>query len=122
MKLTLKHLCKILVILTAAASIQIAHAEKISSTKLTKIWVYKTYAVVQLESGGNNEDACTKKDSDGSSNAKYFVALDFEGQTGKEMFSTILTARTTGMEVSFGTSCCHNWGDGTVPLIYRVDL
>ncbi len=30
--------------------------------------------------------------------------------------------RASGNDVGFGAAGCRNWGDGTVPLVYRVDF
>ena len=90
-------------------------SEQIEHRKITRINVYSTYAVVWLNTPANNADECTKE------NAGGFVAIKTDSPGGKEMFSTILAARSADRVVGFGVDGCLTWGGGTIPKAYRVD-
>ena len=87
-------------------------------TKVKKVFVYKTAAVLELETPMNKEPSCTYNKS-----GKY-VALRFSEAGSKEMFATVLSAYAAGMTVKIGTKGCDNiWSaDGTMNKIYRVTL
>jgi len=95
-------------------------SEQISPRGISKVQVYTTYAIVQLESPGQNIDGCTRN------GAEKYVAISFRDAVGKaegkELYSAVLSARVTVAPIGFGVSGCKDWGSGTVPLVYRVDL
>ena len=103
--------------LAFALSLSNAHAaEQISKRNITNLQVYTPYAVVQLATPSENLDGCT------SSSAESYVAINFDNTAGKELYAAVLAARLNNQLVGFGVSGCRNWGEVTVPLVYRVDL
>lgn len=108
---------KIIISLLMAVFIgSISASEQISDRGVKKIQAYSTYAVIHLDVQNQNLDGCTK------SNAKSVVIVTYDSEKGKELYSTILSARISGALVGYGVNGCHMWGDGTAPLVYRVDL
>ena len=95
---------------------QVSASEQISARGVKLIQAYSTYAVIHLDEQNQNLDSCTK------TNAKSVVIVTYDSVKGKELYSAVLSARVSGALVGFGVNGCHTWGDGTAPLVYRVDL
>jgi len=105
-------------LLLTATNLMAYNAILSSVTKIKRVFVYKTAAVLELETPMNKEPSCTY-----SKSGKY-VALRYSDSGAKEMFATVLTAYAAGLTVKIGTKGCDNiWaGDGTMNKIYRVTL
>jgi len=87
------------------------------TTTITKMYVYKTAAVIKVKNKADNEGC-------GYSRSGEFIAIRF-GETGsKELYSAVLSAYVSGAKVQIGTSGCDNiWsGDGTMNKAYRITL
>jgi len=97
-------------------SAQLIASEQIANRSVVKISAYGTYAVVQIDTPSENSAACTR------GNAGNYVAINFSGETGKEMYAMVLAARVSGQKVGFGLTGCYNWGGYTIPSAYRIDL
>ena len=89
-----------------------------SKTTISKIYTYKSAAVVELHKTMKKNSGCTYGKS-----GKY-IALRFNDEGSKQMFSAILSAYISNSKVRFGTSGCDSiWKSvGTMNKIYRVTL
>jgi len=98
-------------LLAASTNYVLAGAVSSPITKIYRVFTYGNFAVLSIGNGPNGS---------GCSN-KNFIAFDTTTSGGKALYSSALTAFTTGAQVRFGTNGCVSWG-GTVPKAYRIEL
>lgn len=104
---------KILLALLFLATTNYATAAAVTSpiTKISKVYTYGTYTVLAIQNSVAGS-GCSKGN---------FVAFDITTNAGKALYSSALTAFTTGMQVRFGSNGCVSWG-GTIPKVYRLEM
>ena len=104
---------KVLLALLFLATTNYATAGAVTSpiTKISKIYTYGTYSVLAIQNAVVGS-GCTKGN---------FVAFNTTTTAGKALYSSSLTAFTTGTKVRFGSNGCVSWG-GTIPKVYRLEM
>ena len=103
-----------LVALTAVGS-----ATDVSNvTKITKIYTYGEGAVIRLKNPTTNNSSCSYNGSG------EYLAIRFNTQQGKELYSAALSAFISSTNVKIGSSGCDDiWGKSkTMNKVYRVEL
>lgn len=108
-----------LVFLLAVSSVSLAGSNESSSVTYVKVlFGYETYFVVEVTDAVlPNPAGCT------SSRASTRIKMARNTETD-HIYSTLLAAKISGSPVTLGVlgSKCYTWGDGSIPVMYRVDL
>ena len=89
--------------------------EYFSDKTITKIYTYATQNTVVFRfTPSQNNMSCVKKN---------YAAIDTSTAAGKQAFSALITARSTGKKVSFrGNKCSNVWKEvNSMTKIYRID-
>jgi len=105
---------KVLLALLFLATTNYATAGAVSSpiTKINRIFTYGTSAVLSIENAVTSSSGCSQN---------KFVSINISTNAGKALYSSALTAFTTGTKVRFGSNGCVSWG-GTIPKVYRLEM
>ena len=109
----------ILVFSLVISSFASAGSNQSSGTTYVKVlFGYETYFVVEVTDAVlPNPAGCT------SSRASTRIKMNRNSETD-HTYSTFLAAKISGSPVTLGVlgSKCYTWGEGSIPVMYRVDL
>lgn len=107
-----------LIFLALTVHVNAGSNESSSTTYVRVLYSYETLFVVEVENEViPNPAGCS------SSQANKRIKMHRDSTTD-HIYSTLLAAKLTGTPVSFGVSGseCYNWGGGTIPVMYRIDV
>ena len=106
----MKKLATIVVLLLSTQSLMAWSTSPI--TTIERIFTYEEFAVLAIANTTVATEGCADNN---------FVAFDTTTSGGKALYSSALTAFTTGGQVRFGHHTCVDWSGG-VPKVYRIEM
>lgn len=104
--------------LPLAVQVKAGSNESSPTTYVSIIYTYESYFVVEVEN-----DVIPNPAGCSSSKANKRIKMHRDSTTD-HIYSTLLAAKLAGTPVAFGVSGseCYNWGGGTIPVMYRIDV
>ena len=119
----MKNLTLIISVILTLAGVATSHsAEQLRNITITRVYQYEDLIVIAYYPASSNIDGCTKT----AANSHFAIPLTTDPTSGikkgLDYYATILAAKMNDIPIGAGVRGCHLWGDGTIPVVYRVDL